>query len=80
MIREIKEELSLDINVQHRIASISHTYESFRLVLHVYEAVIVGGRLVQNVHKNLKWMPLNRLHLLDWAPANYVVLNKLQKS
>jgi len=77
--REIWEELSLNIEIGGHVYFTRHSYETFRLFLHVYEAKVLDGNISLNAHQSFKWMPKKDLLKLDWAQADYPILEKLQK-
>jgi 8-oxo-dGTP diphosphatase len=42
-----------------------------------YYAQIVNGDLIPNEHEKLLWLPLNKLHTLEWAPADLPTIEAL---
>lgn len=77
LIREILEELGVSI----RILSYFNTVEYFEppvpLRLHSYFAQLQGGEPEPQEHQNIKWVSLNELLALDFAPADIVLAQNL---
>lgn len=79
LAREIKEELSAEIEVGDFITTVNHTYESFKLTMHAYKARIVSGELILSEHTGYKWLNPNELDDLDWAAADVPIVKLLMK-
>jgi len=77
LIREIKEELELDITVQDQLITVAHKYNTFHLTMYNYYCTITGGILVLNEHIEYKWLQLNELSSLDWAEADLPIVKGL---
>lgn len=78
LIREIKEELQLDIEVTQYLLTVDHTYPDFNIQLATYlcEADSIDG-LVLTEHKAIKWCVAEDLEQLDWAAADLPIVNYL---
>ena len=50
LIREIKEELNIDISIDSYITTIEYDYSSFHLIMHVYRCNIINGDISLNEH------------------------------
>lgn len=79
LVRELKEELSIDSEIRGRIVSTSFTYESFALNLILFDVSIVKGTVRPIVHHSLKWMPVHEMESLEWMPADYPLLSKVRE-
>ena len=77
--REIKEELSADIEVLDYITTVEHEYNSFILTMHAYFAKVVEGDLILSEHTGEKWLKRDALNSLDWAEADIPIIDKLLK-
>ena len=80
LIREIKEELSADIEVLDYITTVNHQYTSFKLTMHAYYTKIKKGNLVLSEHTGEKWLKRKDLLTLDWAPADIPIVEILMKN
>lgn len=78
LIREIKEELELDINISEFLTTIDYNYPNFHLIMHCFFCGICGGELHLNAHNDAKWVTLEELDNLNWVPADVLVVEKLK--
>ncbi|MBO1582785.1 (deoxy)nucleoside triphosphate pyrophosphohydrolase [Bacillus sp. XF8] len=77
LIREIKEELDCSITVGEKVEEVEHEYEKIIVHLTTYKAVIVSGMPRALEHADLKWMSVNNIKELTWAPADVPTVEKL---
>lgn len=70
LVREIKEELSCFITVGEKIEEVEHEYENIVVHLSTYKAYIESGVPKALEHAELKWVHVNKLLELKWAPAD----------
>ena len=80
LIREIKEELGLDIQLGKRLSSVEYAYEKSPIRLIPFIASIFGGELILTEHQAYKWLTPERLDSIDWAPEDWPVVYQVQKS
>ena len=75
VIREIREELGLDIHIRNALPSNIHEYADGRkLCLHPFLCEITGGDLHLKEHDQVKWLAAGELPALDWAEADLPVV------
>lgn len=79
LIREIKEELELDINITKFLTTVDYDYPNFHLTMHCFICNICGGNLQLNAHNDVKWASLEELDKFNWVPADIFVVEKLKK-
>ncbi|WAA08969.1 (deoxy)nucleoside triphosphate pyrophosphohydrolase [Fervidibacillus albus] len=77
LIREIKEELGCTIQVKEKVKEVHHEYPSIIVNLLTYKAKIIDGKPKAKEHAELKWVPIQELYTLDWAPADVPTVNIL---
>ena len=77
LIREIKEELDLDINNLDYLTTVDYDYPKFHLTMHCFICEICGGSLNLNAHNDAKWALLEELPLQTWVPADVQVVEEL---
>jgi len=77
LIREIKEELGTDINVNQFFMTVEHQYENFFLTMHAFICSVINGELTLNEHVDSRWLDKAELLSLDWAQADIPIVNKL---
>lgn len=78
LIREIKEELDTDINVDKYIATVEYDYPSFYLIMECFWCSIEHGELKLLEHEAAKWLPLDNLRQVNWLPADVEVIEKIE--
>ncbi|HWR28613.1 MAG TPA: (deoxy)nucleoside triphosphate pyrophosphohydrolase [Negativicutes bacterium] len=80
LIREIHEELSLEIIVEGHCATSIYEYDTGEIELMAYFARIVGGGITLCVHAAARWARVDELAEFDFAPADLPIVAVLQKS
>ncbi|PGD17957.1 (deoxy)nucleoside triphosphate pyrophosphohydrolase [Bacillus toyonensis] len=70
LIREIKEELDCTINVGEQVEAVEHEYENIIVHLVTYKARIKSGTPKALEHSEVRWISINNLKELKWAPAD----------
>ena len=80
LVREIREELSVDIEVSEFLMTVEHTYPDFHLTMHVFGCVLNQGEITLNEHITLKWLSVDELDQLDWAAADVPVVKSLMQA
>lgn len=78
LIREIKEELELDINIYKYLTTVEYTYPNFHLTMHCFICNICGGKMHLNAHNDAKWITLREIEKLKLLPADVLVIEKLK--
>jgi 8-oxo-dGTP diphosphatase len=76
IIREIKEELNLDIEVIKRLNSSLYDYSGIKIYLIPFIANQIGGQIILNEHKDYKYLTKDKLLNLDWADADIPILKE----
>lgn len=76
IIREIKEELSLDIEVIKPFKVVRYEYELYYVTLHTYLCKMLSSFTLKE-HIEYKWIPIDKLEPSEWAPADEVILDKI---
>lgn len=80
LVREIREELSVNIEVLEFFMTVEHAYPDFHLTMHVFKCVLNQGEITLNEHVALKWLSVNELDQLDWAAADVPVVKSLKQA
>ena len=80
LIREIQEELNLEIQIQKHIITVEHTYPDFKISMHTYLCNSHNRILTLNEHIDHKWLEKSDLHSLDWAGADVPIVDYLLKN
>ncbi|WP_309120026.1 (deoxy)nucleoside triphosphate pyrophosphohydrolase [Paenibacillus sp.] len=80
LIREIREELGVEVEVGALIADHTHQYETVVVRLITYFAAIARGDvLVAKEHERLEWRSVEELSSLTWAPADVPTVEALRR-
>ncbi len=74
LIREIKEELDIDIKVGELVTTVEYDYPQFHLTMHCFICTIFAGDMVLKEHENSKWLTKDTLNSVDWLPADVELL------
>jgi 8-oxo-dGTP diphosphatase len=77
IIREIKEEINIEIEVVGRLSNNIHDYGNIKINLIPFIAKHVSGNIVLTEHSNYKLLDIDELNSLDWADADIPILNEL---
>lgn len=80
LVREIKEELDIEVEVCDYLMTVNHQYSSFNLVMHGYVCKAADEELVLNEHVDSCWLDVEDLGSLDWAEADKPIVEKLMNS
>jgi 8-oxo-dGTP diphosphatase len=77
IVREIREELGIDIELVQRLTPAEWDYGTFAIRLIPFIARYTGGIIQLAEHRDAQWLTRNELGTLDWAPADLPILNEL---
>lgn len=78
LVREIKEELDTEIEVQELIDTVEYDYPTFHLTMHCFWARIKEGNLILKEHEAAKWLTKDTLNTVDWLPADEGLIEQLK--
>jgi 8-oxo-dGTP diphosphatase len=79
LIREIREELGVELETGALVADHTHAYPSVVVRLRTYDARIVNGRPIAKEHERLEWRSVSDLSELTWAPADVPTIEALRR-
>ena len=77
LIREVREELGCDVEVEGIHEVVFHAYEEFDLYMLVYACTITDGRPRAVEVAEIAWVEPAKLPELDLLPADYPLARKL---
>jgi 8-oxo-dGTP diphosphatase len=80
IIREIKEELNMDIIPGKELETVEHEYPDFNLTMHSFICKSLNNEVFLTEHIDYKWLPISELVTLDWAAADLPIVEQLMKS
>ena len=81
LIREIKEELDVDIVVNEHVITIDYKgYEKFDLTMHCYLCSLANDSNITLVeHEAAKWLSKETLYSVDWLPADIDAVDEMYR-
>lgn len=79
LIREIREELHLDIHSLEFLITVDHTYPDFQLTMHTYLCKSEQPTPTLTEHLQFCWQAAADMNHLDWAAADLPIVEKLSK-
>lgn len=80
IIREIKEELNMDIIPGKQLKTVEHDYPDFNLTMHSFISECLSTEVFLSEHIDYKWLSVSELETLDWAAADLPIVEQLINS
>jgi len=74
LLREIAEELNIQISIERQLPAHIYNYGSFVINLIPFVARLASGQLVLREHLDSAWLAPAQLLDLDWAPADIPIV------
>jgi len=78
IVRELREELGIQISVGEFLMTVQHTYSHFSMTMEVYRAKIFSGRPRPLHCADYAWVRIPDLGNYAWSKADLQVIEKLQ--
>ncbi len=79
LVREIKEELEVDIEVGEWIQTIEYDYPTFHLSMDCFWAKIVAGEIVLKEAEAARWLTRDELGDVEWLPADITLIEEIRR-
>ena len=80
LVREIKEELDVEITVGELLHTIEYDYPNFHLSMDCFWCEINTGTLDAKEAQETRWLSSHELNDVPWLPADLVLIPKIRKS
>lgn len=80
LVREIKEELNIEISVDKFALDIEYQYPNFYLFMSCFMCSIKDGSIELLEHNDGKWITKEELNTLNWLPADIDAVNYLKEN
>ena len=80
LVREIKEELNIEISVDKFVIDIEYQYPNFYLFMSCFMCSIKEGSIELLEHNDGKWITKEDLNTLNWLPADIDAVNYLKEN
>ena len=78
VVREIKEEIEMEIEVDSFFDKVVYDYPSFHLEMDCFICRFKGGQMHLNEHSQGRWLTAVTLDSVDWLPADRGLIEKLK--
>ena len=78
LIREIKEELNLEIYINRFFATIDYSYPDFDIKMHCFLCSLREFNIKLNDHISFELLDLESIQSLDWVPADLELIRLLK--
>ncbi len=79
LVREIKEELDIQIEVKDFLETVEYDYPEFHLSMDCFFCAIKSGELVLKEHEAAKWLIAETLDSVDWLPADKGLIEGIRR-
>ncbi|MFI3171678.1 MAG: 8-oxo-dGTP diphosphatase MutT [Eubacteriales bacterium] len=79
LVREIQEELEVEIEVGEFVHTVEYDYPNFHLSMNCYFANVVNGEIVLTEHQSAKWLTRDTLMSVEWLPADVSLIELLKE-
>ena len=77
LVREIREELDAEIEVERFLTTVEYDYPAFHLSMDCFWCSLKNGHLTLLEHEAARWLPLENLWQVDWLPADVLVVKAI---
>ena len=77
LIREIKEELDLNITILNNFLTIRYEFALFTILFHTFICECQEMNYILNHHSEAKWLKKSELLELDWTELDLPIVRKL---
>ena len=79
VIREIKEELEMDVTVGELFDTVKYDYPTFHLSMQCYLCSVESPEYVLKEHQDARWLTRDTLESVEWLPADEGLIKKLKE-
>ncbi len=79
IVREIREELGIEISVRELLPSVKHSYARETIKLIPFVCHLEDGEIELSEHRSHQWVHLDELEHMDWLEADVEVVRLLKK-
>lgn len=74
LVREIREELGAEINIDSYLTTVDYNYPKFHLNMRCYLCRVINGELTLKEHEAARWLSKDELNSVAWLPADRTIL------
>ena len=80
LIREIKEELGLDIEVLDTFDFVYHEYPTIKILLLAYKCKLIGGEIEAIDCNDFEWVNISEMNKYEFAEADIPIVKCLNQN
>ena len=78
LVREIREELDVDIRVGKLLETVEYDYPEFHLTMHCFICELLSEEIVLKEHEDARWLKKDELDSVPWLPADIPIIEKIK--
>ena len=79
LIREIREELNMEVDIGEKLTQVEYDYPEFHLSMGCFLCSVRSGRVTLNEHESARWLTAGELDSVAWLPADRIVVGLLKR-
>ncbi len=79
IVRELREELGINIVVGEFLITVNHAYSHFTMDMHTYAARIESGRPRPLHCQDYRWVPISGLREFPYSKADLTIISELER-
>ena len=80
LIREIREELTIEISVGELIKTVEYDYPSFHLSMDCFWAEVISGQIELKEAEAARWLSREELLDVKWLPADLELIELIRQT
>lgn len=74
LVREIKEELLIDISADKKLGTVHHEYPDFEVTLHFWQCSLLKGDITLTEHAQGQWLTAEEMKNIEWVEADKIFI------
>lgn len=78
LVREIKEELDIKIEIGELIDTIEYDYPNFHLSMDCFWCIVTDGEIILKEAETARWLKKDELDAINWLPADRALIDKIE--
>lgn len=79
LVREIREELRAEIEIERHIVDVSYDYPEFHLEMKCFLCRLAGGEVTLVEHEAAAWLDAENVESVKWLPSDVEVVDTLRE-
>ena len=81
LMRELREEMAMTTSIMEDdfFMTVTHQYPDFEITMHSFLCSVESQEFIRKKHVDHRWLPVDKLDTLDWAPADQPIVKALME-